>query len=173
MVVDGFVRRHRCVWEGSRTCRTNAWCDKDRSINAANLERSVQIITYQSLGIDQNSRLDVFLLKRQDGVKNPCRRTPYTVIADEGMFYASHDTSLSHRCIFQEIILDMFFDLLNIKPPDWHQAFIDGRRLTSMFVYQCTDITGSDMENKCIVKPDQYRKHRWRPQKPHLDSKTR
>ncbi|KAJ3553483.1 hypothetical protein NM688_g3590 [Phlebia brevispora] len=30
----------------------------------------------------------------------------------------------------REIILDMFFDLLNIKPPDWHQAFIDGRRLT-------------------------------------------
>ncbi|KAG6816036.1 hypothetical protein H0H87_009102 [Tephrocybe sp. NHM501043] len=30
----------------------------------------------------------------------------------------------------REIILDMFFDLLNIKPPDWHQTFIDGRRLT-------------------------------------------
>lgn len=25
----------------------------------------------------------------------------------------------------------MFFDLFNIKPPEWHQAFIDGRRLTS------------------------------------------
>lgn len=25
----------------------------------------------------------------------------------------------------------MFFDLLNIKPPDWYQTFIDGRRLTS------------------------------------------
>ncbi|PCH40022.1 hypothetical protein WOLCODRAFT_136614 [Wolfiporia cocos MD-104 SS10] len=30
----------------------------------------------------------------------------------------------------REIILDMFFDLLNIRSPDWHQAFIDGRRLT-------------------------------------------
>ncbi|KAG6812566.1 hypothetical protein H0H92_002218 [Tricholoma furcatifolium] len=30
----------------------------------------------------------------------------------------------------REIILDMFFDLLNIRPPDWHQTFIDGRRLT-------------------------------------------
>ncbi|KAG6820706.1 hypothetical protein H0H93_012759 [Arthromyces matolae] len=30
----------------------------------------------------------------------------------------------------REIILDMFFDLLNIKPPEWHQTFIDGRRLT-------------------------------------------
>lgn len=27
----------------------------------------------------------------------------------------------------------MFFDLLNIKPPDWYQTFIDGRRLTSTF----------------------------------------
>lgn len=31
----------------------------------------------------------------------------------------------------QEIILDMFFDLLNIKAPAWYQTFIDGRRLTS------------------------------------------
>ncbi|EJF61068.1 hypothetical protein DICSQDRAFT_147513 [Dichomitus squalens LYAD-421 SS1] len=30
----------------------------------------------------------------------------------------------------REVILDMFFDLLNIKPPEWHRAFIDGRRLT-------------------------------------------
>ncbi|KAI0917225.1 hypothetical protein AcW1_007525 [Taiwanofungus camphoratus] len=30
----------------------------------------------------------------------------------------------------REVILDMFFDLLNIRAPDWHQAFIDGRRLT-------------------------------------------
>ncbi|OCH89904.1 hypothetical protein OBBRIDRAFT_793801 [Obba rivulosa] len=30
----------------------------------------------------------------------------------------------------REIIIDMFFDLFNIKPPEWHQAFIDGRRLT-------------------------------------------
>ncbi|KAH8104684.1 Rapamycin-insensitive companion of mTOR, N-term-domain-containing protein [Cristinia sonorae] len=34
--------------------------------------------------------------------------------------------SLTNR----DIILDMFFDLLNIKPPDWHEAFIAGRRLT-------------------------------------------
>ncbi|KIM43166.1 hypothetical protein M413DRAFT_443978 [Hebeloma cylindrosporum] len=30
----------------------------------------------------------------------------------------------------REIILDMFFDLLNIKAPAWYQTFIDGRRLT-------------------------------------------
>jgi rapamycin-insensitive companion of mTOR len=32
----------------------------------------------------------------------------------------------------QEIILDIFFELLNIKSPEWYQTFIDGRRLTSM-----------------------------------------
>ncbi|KAH9889877.1 Rapamycin-insensitive companion of mTOR, N-term-domain-containing protein [Cubamyces lactineus] len=30
----------------------------------------------------------------------------------------------------RELILDMFFDLLNIKPPEWHKTFIEGRRLT-------------------------------------------
>ncbi|KAF6757410.1 Rapamycin-insensitive companion of mTOR, N-term-domain-containing protein [Ephemerocybe angulata] len=30
----------------------------------------------------------------------------------------------------RELILDMFFDLLNIKAPEWYQTFIDGRRLT-------------------------------------------
>ncbi|KAI6122475.1 Rapamycin-insensitive companion of mTOR, middle domain-containing protein [Pisolithus croceorrhizus] len=29
-----------------------------------------------------------------------------------------------------EIVLDMFFELLNIKPPEWYKTFIDGRRLT-------------------------------------------
>ena len=33
----------------------------------------------------------------------------------------------------QELILDMFFDLLNIKPPEWHKTFIEGRRLTSTY----------------------------------------
>ncbi|KAG9090609.1 hypothetical protein FRC06_000953, partial [Ceratobasidium sp. 370] len=30
----------------------------------------------------------------------------------------------------REVILDMFFDVLNIEVPDWGQAFMDGRRLT-------------------------------------------
>lgn len=38
---------------------------------------------------------------------------------------------LAHLIRVQEVILDMFFDLLNIRAPDWHQAFIAGRRLTS------------------------------------------
>jgi rapamycin-insensitive companion of mTOR len=33
----------------------------------------------------------------------------------------------------------MFFDLLNIKPPEWYQTFIDGRRLTSEF-FSLSDI---------------------------------
>ncbi|CAE6415154.1 unnamed protein product [Rhizoctonia solani] len=32
--------------------------------------------------------------------------------------------------VSQEVILDMFFDILNIEVPDWGQAFMDGRRLT-------------------------------------------
>ncbi|PIL22333.1 hypothetical protein GSI_15021 [Ganoderma sinense ZZ0214-1] len=49
----------------------------------------------------------------------------------------------------REVILDMFFVLLNIKPPEWHQAFIDGRRLTrSSSVYrrsrQSTDMQSSN-----------------------------
>jgi rapamycin-insensitive companion of mTOR len=34
----------------------------------------------------------------------------------------------------QDIILDMFFDLLNIKTPIWYQPFIDGRRLTGRLI---------------------------------------
>ncbi|QRV92421.1 STE16 protein [Ceratobasidium sp. AG-Ba] len=30
----------------------------------------------------------------------------------------------------REVILDMFFEILNIEVPDWGQAFMDGRRLT-------------------------------------------
>jgi len=33
----------------------------------------------------------------------------------------------------REIILDMFFEVLNIKPVEWYQAFLDGRRLTREF----------------------------------------
>ncbi|KAI0259840.1 Rapamycin-insensitive companion of mTOR, middle domain-containing protein [Gloeopeniophorella convolvens] len=47
----------------------------------------------------------------------------------------------------REIILDMFFELLNIKTPAWYNAFISGRRLT---VYrksrQVPDPSGSDPE---------------------------
>ena len=41
--------------------------------------------------------------------------------------------SISKSRDFQEIILDMFFELLNLKTPEWYQTFIDGRRLTSEY----------------------------------------
>lgn len=34
----------------------------------------------------------------------------------------------------QEVILDMFFNLLKIKTPEWYKSFISGRRLTSEFL---------------------------------------
>lgn len=34
----------------------------------------------------------------------------------------------------QEVILDLFFEVLNVKPPSWYQAFLNGRRLTSKAV---------------------------------------
>lgn len=37
--------------------------------------------------------------------------------------------------ITQEIILNMFFEILNIKTPEWYQTFIAGRRLTSQFMF--------------------------------------
>ena len=37
----------------------------------------------------------------------------------------------------REIILDMFFEVLNIKPVEWYRAFLDGRRLTSKFSFCC------------------------------------
>jgi rapamycin-insensitive companion of mTOR len=35
----------------------------------------------------------------------------------------------------REIVLDMFFEILNIKPAEWYRAFLDGRRLTSKSFY--------------------------------------
>ncbi|KAI0087847.1 Rapamycin-insensitive companion of mTOR, N-term-domain-containing protein [Irpex rosettiformis] len=55
------------------------------------------------------------------------------------MYFCAHD-KLALRTLVdnlriptltaRDIILDMFFELFNIKPPEWHQAFLDGRRLT-------------------------------------------
>ncbi|CCO31383.1 Protein ste16 [Rhizoctonia solani AG-1 IB] len=46
--------------------------------------------------------------------------------------YATHTIygDSSEYPMSQEVILDMFFDILNIEVPDWGQAFMDGRRLT-------------------------------------------
>jgi rapamycin-insensitive companion of mTOR len=40
--------------------------------------------------------------------------------------------------VVQELILDFFFDLFNIKTPKWYQPFIDGRRLSSTFLVSVT-----------------------------------
>ncbi|KAL5482443.1 hypothetical protein ACEPAI_9037 [Sanghuangporus weigelae] len=58
-----------------------------------------------------------------------------------GLMYLCLDDMLAIRTLIdtlripsletREIILDMFFELLNIKTPEWFQTFIDGRRLTS------------------------------------------
>ncbi|KAF7965609.1 hypothetical protein HWV62_33461 [Athelia sp. TMB] len=47
-----------------------------------------------------------------------------------GAFLLLWETETPDLQTFKEIILDMFFDLLNIKTPEWFQTFIDGRRLT-------------------------------------------
>ncbi|EPQ54453.1 hypothetical protein GLOTRDRAFT_116357 [Gloeophyllum trabeum ATCC 11539] len=66
-----------------------------------------------------------------------------------GLMYFSMGNMLAIRTIIdtlripsldsREIIIDMFFDLLNIKPPEWHQTFIDGRRLTKPESLKLTD----------------------------------
>lgn len=47
----------------------------------------------------------------------------------------------------------MFFDLLNIKTPEWYQTFIDGRRLTSSSTFpwhftMCTEMAPSTVYRK-------------------------
>ncbi len=74
-----------------------------------------------------------------------CKRG-YDVMSD-----CPHDIYLIH--LLQELILDMFFDLFNIKPPEWHQAFIDGRRLTSELIYHT--LTVVLRVSQCMVRRSQ------------------
>ncbi|KAF9004644.1 Rapamycin-insensitive companion of mTOR, N-term-domain-containing protein [Cyathus striatus] len=64
----------------------------------------------------------------------------------------------------REIILDMFFDLLKIKTPEWYQTFIDGRRLTTE-VYRKTPnapetqsipLDASERPHQTLKLTDQY-----------------
>ena len=88
-------------------------------------------------------RLDVFLCARQASITNssgwPSNTNP--INESQSLTY-SFDTASSLPFCSQEIILDMFFELFNIKPPEWHQAFLDGRRLTSEFYVLCVVFTG-------------------------------
>ncbi|THH08497.1 hypothetical protein EW145_g2671 [Phellinidium pouzarii] len=57
-----------------------------------------------------------------------------------GLMYLCMDDMLAIRTMIntlripsletREVVLDMFFELLNIQTPEWYQTFIDGRRLT-------------------------------------------
>lgn len=46
---------------------------------------------------------------------------------------AGQNFTMTEGHMSQEVILDMFFEILNIEVPDWGQAFMDGRRLTSEY----------------------------------------
>ncbi|KAF8517336.1 Rapamycin-insensitive companion of mTOR, N-term-domain-containing protein [Gautieria morchelliformis] len=54
----------------------------------------------------------------------------YLCMNDMMAIRATIDTLRIPSLQTREIILDMFFDLLNIKTPEWYHAFIAGRRLT-------------------------------------------
>jgi len=56
----------------------------------------------------------------------------------------------------QEIVLDMFFGLLNIKPPAWHKTFIDGRRLTSRHFPKLLILLAESLQ--CIEDPEMLQK---------------
>ncbi|KAF8918988.1 Rapamycin-insensitive companion of mTOR, N-term-domain-containing protein [Mucidula mucida] len=54
----------------------------------------------------------------------------YFCMADMRALRSIIDTLRIPSLESREIILNMFFDLLKIKTPEWYQTFIDGRRLT-------------------------------------------
>ncbi|KAG1808998.1 Rapamycin-insensitive companion of mTOR, N-term-domain-containing protein [Suillus variegatus] len=61
----------------------------------------------------------------------------------------------------REIVLDMFFDLFNIKAPQWYKTFIDGRRLTMYrkpraFADQLADQKLPDKAPETLKLTDQY-----------------
>ncbi|KAG2009933.1 ste16 [Coprinopsis cinerea AmutBmut pab1-1] len=61
----------------------------------------------------------------------------------------------------RDVILDMFFDLLNIKTPEWYKTFIDGRRLTmyrrrSRHQNQQKEPENPDRPHQTLKLTDQY-----------------
>ncbi|THH23167.1 hypothetical protein EUX98_g8011 [Antrodiella citrinella] len=69
------------------------------------------------------TKILVFMLRTWSGLVYFCLNDK---LAMRSLIDGLRIPSLPNR----DIILDLFFDLLNIKPPDWHEAFIAGRRLT-------------------------------------------
>ncbi|KAG1745997.1 Rapamycin-insensitive companion of mTOR, N-term-domain-containing protein [Suillus paluster] len=54
----------------------------------------------------------------------------YFCLEDQHAIKSIVDTLRIPSLETREIVLDMFFDLFNIKAPQWYKTFIDGRRLT-------------------------------------------
>ncbi|KAF8503219.1 Rapamycin-insensitive companion of mTOR, N-term-domain-containing protein [Hysterangium stoloniferum] len=54
----------------------------------------------------------------------------YLCMNDMKAIRATIDTLRIPSLTTREVVLDMFFELLNIKTPDWYKTFISGRRLT-------------------------------------------
>jgi hypothetical protein len=75
-------------------------------------------------------RADVFLPGGSTRNQVHCRYATNTISRNKSILLESAlEDKNSHQ--FKEIVLDMFFDLFNIKAPQWYKTFIDGRRLTS------------------------------------------
>ncbi|TFY70661.1 hypothetical protein EVG20_g2351 [Dentipellis fragilis] len=75
-----------------------------------------------------------------DRLKGICRLIGTMLRTWSGLMYFCMDDMQAIRALVdtlqipsldtREVVLDMFFDLLNIKTPEWYQTFINGRRLT-------------------------------------------
>ncbi|KAF8501078.1 Rapamycin-insensitive companion of mTOR, N-term-domain-containing protein, partial [Russula emetica] len=95
--------------------------------------------------------------EHQRRLKDICRSIVCMLRTWSGLMYFCMDDMRAIRSLIdtlripslepREIILDMFFELLNIKTPAWYKAFINGRRLT---VYrksgQASDLNASDTD---------------------------
>lgn len=78
--------------------------------------------------------------EHQQRLKDICRSIVCMLRTWSGLMYFCMDDMRAIRSLIdtlripslepREIVLDMFFDLLNIKTPAWYNAFISGRRLT-------------------------------------------
>ncbi|KAF8272211.1 Rapamycin-insensitive companion of mTOR, N-term-domain-containing protein [Lactarius quietus] len=84
--------------------------------------------------------LEIALSGHQQRLKDICRSIVCMLRTWSGLMYFCMDDMRAIRSLIdtlripslepREIVLDMFFELLNIKTPEWYNAFISGRRLT-------------------------------------------
>ncbi|GLB38352.1 putative rapamycin-insensitive companion of mTOR, domain 5 [Lyophyllum shimeji] len=102
--------------------------------------------TYLRVGVDLELALSAVTdaygkgLDHADRMKSSVKVIQTMMRTWSGLMYFCMDNMRAIRAVVdtlripsldtREIILDMFFDLLNIKSPEWYQTFIDGRRLT-------------------------------------------